>query len=211
MLGLLIPTDLLESREWFDDISSGRIRFKEMVWSKVRRQNDHERGFRDWIRAEEAVRPPQAVAGLENPPSRRVSRYRFWMARLLLLDREFTDAEPRNLRSWLHDRRKRKDWYTFWLSILAAFVAIIALLLGGASTATGIYSAWAAKQSLNLANSGNNQPIVVCCNSTATGGAYTTTDPGFTPSSTISLFTAIVYTTITTFTTVTVAVTTTLT
>jgi hypothetical protein len=89
-----------------------------------------------------------ALSDLE-PAKRNISCYSFWRERLDILEEEFTESEPRTLSQWWFDRRKRVQWYTFWVAIL---VLALTIFFGIAQTATGAIQAWASIQSLKSAN-----------------------------------------------------------
>jgi hypothetical protein len=80
---------------------------------------------------------------------RNISCYSFWRERLDILEEEFTESEPRTLSQWWFDRRKRVQWYTFWVAIL---VLALTIVFGTAQTATGVIQAWASIQTMKSAN-----------------------------------------------------------
>ncbi|KAI1349151.1 hypothetical protein F5Y01DRAFT_327683 [Xylaria sp. FL0043] len=66
--------------------------------------------------------------------SRRVSEFHYWQKRLLILEEEFETVSTWNLRTWWYDRRKGRDWGSFWIQICGFILAIGALLLAVTST-----------------------------------------------------------------------------
>ncbi|KAL4875425.1 hypothetical protein BJY04DRAFT_224091 [Aspergillus karnatakaensis] len=83
------------------------------------------------------------------PAVRDKTRYSFWAERLQILEEEFTDSEPKTLRQWWFDRRKRVQWYTFWVAILILFLTVV---FGLTQTVAGIVQAWASVRSLKGTN-----------------------------------------------------------
>lgn len=81
--------------------------------------------------------------------SRDISHYSFWWERLQILEEEFTESEPRTISQWWFDKRKRVQWYTFWVAILVLFLII---LFGIIQTATGVIQAWTSVQSMKSTN-----------------------------------------------------------
>jgi hypothetical protein len=185
-------------------MASGKRRFRDVFWSYILLQPE---GFFEWVTGTRATLPPNRQAGNQLPPPRKVSHYKIWRARLLRLEKEYKEADPRNLRTWFHDRRRRKDWFTFWLAVVAL---ILAIALGGAGIGAAGYTAWAAGKTLKLAEAapaqgtGSSSPvtIVVCCNPTANGtfstAAYYTPTTSGPPSIVSVLVTATAYATVTT-------------
>ncbi|KAK4221764.1 hypothetical protein QBC38DRAFT_513396 [Podospora fimiseda] len=49
---------------------------------------------------------------------RHIERFQFWRDRLVILKEVFDEAEPKTLSQWWWDRRKRVQWYTFWIAVL---------------------------------------------------------------------------------------------
>ncbi|TAQ87712.1 hypothetical protein B7494_g3970 [Chlorociboria aeruginascens] len=98
--------------------------------------------------------------------SRRVNDYHFWRDRLLILEREFKNSEP-GLRTWLHDRRRKREWFTFWFAFAAFLAAAVAVILGIWSGVTGTLSTvYAAPKGNDTSNSSPMDNL--CCNGPAT-------------------------------------------
>lgn len=58
---------------------------------------------------------------------RQIENFNYWHDRLVILKQVFDEAEPSNINQWWHDRRKRVQWYTFWI---AAVVLGLTILFG---------------------------------------------------------------------------------
>jgi hypothetical protein len=80
-----------------------------------------------------------------NAAPREVEKYRYWRDRLLTIEEAFDQAEPGTLSQWWFDRRKKVQWYTFWVAIV---VLILTISFGLIQSITGIVQAWASVKSI---------------------------------------------------------------
>jgi hypothetical protein len=55
---------------------------------------------------------------------RRVVKFDFWRERLVVLKQAFDDSEPKSISQWWCDRRKKVQWYTFWVACLVLALTI---------------------------------------------------------------------------------------
>lgn len=66
---------------------------------------------------------------------RQIENFKFWHDRLVVLKGVFDENEPRGLSQWWYDRRKRVQWYTFWVAIsvllLTIFFGVVQSIEGG--------------------------------------------------------------------------------
>ena len=51
-------------------------------------------------------------------------KYKYWGQRLITIKMAYDASEPKNLGQWWHDRRRRVEWYTFWVAVLVVFLTI---------------------------------------------------------------------------------------
>jgi hypothetical protein len=65
----------------------------------------------------------------------------------LVLEAAFDKSEPATLYQWWYDRRKRREWATFWVAFL---VLVLTILFGLIQSITGILQAYAALKGLQL-------------------------------------------------------------
>jgi hypothetical protein len=79
--------------------------------------------------------------GQLNSEDRQIERFRFWHDRLVILKQVFDDTEPSTVKQWWRDRRKRVQWYTFWV---AAMVLALTVLFGVVQCVEGGLQAWKA-------------------------------------------------------------------
>ncbi|KAH8598536.1 hypothetical protein B0O99DRAFT_44298 [Bisporella sp. PMI_857] len=71
---------------------------------------------------------PKAIkCGRLRVDDRRIENFQFWHDRLVTLKQLFDEAEPETLTQWWCDRRKRVQWYTFWI---AAMVLALTIFFG---------------------------------------------------------------------------------
>ena len=77
--------------------------------------------------------------------SKKVVDYDFWREDLVTIAEAFDRHEPSTLSEWIHDRRKRVQWWTFWI---AAVAFTITIFLGLLQFGVSIVQAWASVQSL---------------------------------------------------------------
>ena len=75
---------------------------------------------------------------------RRVGRYTFWRDRLSTIEYSYSQSEPVTIRQWWNDRRKRVQWYTFWVATL---VLLLTIIFGLIQSVTGILQVYLAYHS----------------------------------------------------------------
>ncbi|OTA65298.1 hypothetical protein K449DRAFT_265811 [Hypoxylon sp. EC38] len=111
-------------------------------------------------------------ARFQPPPSRRVAEYFIWRSRLQILEKEFDNSFPRTLVGWWHDRRNRKDWFTFWIAFSALVFAVLAFIAVVVSSA---YSLNLGKQSLTEAKLANS--YASSASASAAADTHSSSDP----------------------------------
>lgn len=72
---------------------------------------------------------------------RQIENFVFWHDRLVILKGFFDEAEPSTLSEWWYDRRKKVQWYTFWV---AAVVLILTVFFGLVQSVEGGMQVWKA-------------------------------------------------------------------
>ena len=115
-LAIIIPRANRDCKEWF-----------EKVHKKYAENIDHEAGdveLLQWARSPE--------------------KYKFWGQRLITIKMVYDASEPKNLGQWWHDRRRRVEWYTFWVAVLVVFLTIV---FGLIQSITGVLQVYYASQS----------------------------------------------------------------
>ena len=112
-LALIIPRANRDCKKWF-----------EKVYSKY--VEDIDRGAGDvemlhWARSPE--------------------KYKYWGQRLITIKMAYDASEPKNLGQWWHDRRRRVEWYTFWVAVLVVFLTIVFGLIQSITGVMQVYYA----------------------------------------------------------------------
>ena len=69
------------------------------------------------------------------PWARCPEKYNFWGPRLLIIRDAYDNSEPKHLGQWWHDRRRKVQWYTFWVAIL---VLVLTIVFGLIQSVTGV-------------------------------------------------------------------------
>jgi len=71
-------------------------------------------------RATKTPPPPLDPLARENgqlkASARQISKFPYWSERLTVLKQVFDEAEPTGVQQWWWDRRRRVQWYTFWVT-----------------------------------------------------------------------------------------------
>ncbi len=76
-----------------------------------------------------------------------IESFGYWRPRLLALESAFARSEPATLYQWWYDRRKRREWATFWVAFL---ILILTIVFGLIQSITSIVQAYAAIKGLEL-------------------------------------------------------------
>ena len=69
------------------------------------------------------------------PWARSPEQYDYWGPRLLMIKDAYDNSEPKHLGQWWHDRRRKVQWYTFWVAIL---VLVLTIVFGLIQSVTGV-------------------------------------------------------------------------
>jgi hypothetical protein len=72
---------------------------------------------------------------------RLLSKYNYLHDRLVIIVEAFDKAEPKGVSQWWTDRRKRVQWFTFWI---ASVVLLLTIIFGLIQSITGILQVYAA-------------------------------------------------------------------
>jgi hypothetical protein len=70
---------------------------------------------------------------------RQIENFQYWHDRLVILKQVFDEAEPSNIRQWWNDRRKRVQWYTFWIAFVVLALTILFGLVQSVEGAIQVY------------------------------------------------------------------------
>lgn len=69
--------------------------------------------------------PKLVEVGHLNTHDRQIENFKYWHDRLVMLKQAFDDSEPSTLSQWWVDRRKRVQWFTFWVAILVLILTSV--------------------------------------------------------------------------------------
>lgn len=67
--------------------------------------------------------------------ARSPEKYNYWGQRLIMIKDAYDASEPKALGQWWHDRRRKVQWYTFWVAIL---VLVLTIVFGLIQSVTGV-------------------------------------------------------------------------
>ncbi|RDW91017.1 hypothetical protein BP5796_02182 [Coleophoma crateriformis] len=87
-----------------------------------------DRDTRNWFRKQSSIRNIDSKAmkcGRLRMQDRRIESFYYWHDRLVDLKQFFDEAEPSTISQWWFDRRKRVQWYTFWVAALVLALTVI--------------------------------------------------------------------------------------
>ncbi|KAG8525760.1 uncharacterized protein KY384_000520 [Bacidia gigantensis] len=73
---------------------------------------------------------------------RRIENFTFWRDRLVILKQRFDDADPSSFRQWRHDKRKKVQFYTFWVAIVTLVLTALLALIQDVEAALQVYKAY---------------------------------------------------------------------
>ena len=108
---------------------------------------EHDRGVEKWFAAHQERRrnipldPIARECGQLKVKERQIENFKYWHDRLVILKKAFDEAEPSNIQQWWYDRRKKVQWYTFWVAALVLGLTIIFGLIQCVEGALQVYLA----------------------------------------------------------------------
>jgi hypothetical protein len=105
--------------------------------------SEHDNNVETWFEKEQSkalkrgklpLDPQARECGQLKVEDRNIDKFYYWHDHLIILKQAFDEAEPSNMRQWWCDRRKKVEWYTFWV---AAVVPALTIIFGLAQTVEG--------------------------------------------------------------------------
>lgn len=111
---------------------------------------EHDKSLSAWFTACQATelkkgKPPldplAKECGQLKVEQRQIEKFVYWHDRLVILKQAFDEAEPNSVRQWWYDRRKRVQWYTFWVAVLVLVLTIFFGLVQSIEGALQVYAA----------------------------------------------------------------------
>lgn len=91
-----------------------------------------------WIRKARRQDEIDLEAAYLPPTSRDLDDFPYWGRQLMELRDEYERTEPTTVRQWILDKRKPNQRYTFWIAVIALFLALV---FGLIQSVTGIIQA----------------------------------------------------------------------
>ncbi|KAL3417125.1 hypothetical protein PVAG01_11125 [Phlyctema vagabunda] len=104
---------------------------------------EHNRDVEAWFSAQQdkqskeyklPLDPLARECGQLKIEERQIRNFSYWHDRLVILKQAFDEAEPSSIKQWWRDRRKRVQWYTFWI---AAVVLALTIFFGMVQSVEG--------------------------------------------------------------------------
>ncbi|KAH6672957.1 hypothetical protein B0J14DRAFT_654684 [Halenospora varia] len=95
---------------------------------------EHDRHLKQWFEKEQLriqkrgllrLDPRARQCGQLKASERKIEKFRYYHDRLVILKQVFDEAEPSNIKQWWHDRRKKVQWYTFWVAVLILGLTVV--------------------------------------------------------------------------------------
>jgi len=114
---------------------------------------EHDEDVKEWFQQEQLnvqkqgrfrLDPLARECGQLKVSERKIEKFEYYHDRLVILKQVFDEAEPRNITQWWHDRRKKVQWYTFWVAALVLALTIFFGLIQCVEGALQVYLAWKA-------------------------------------------------------------------
>jgi hypothetical protein len=98
----------------------------------------YDKGSRKWFRGHQKrwlLDGKASNYGHLSTEQRQIENFVFWHDRLIILKQAFDEAEPSTIKQWWCDRRRRVQWYTFWVAAmvlgLTIFFGMVQCIEGG--------------------------------------------------------------------------------
>jgi len=116
---------------------------------------EHDKNVETWFKKQQAkiqkrrklpLDPLARECGQLKVEERQIEKFKYWHDRLVILKQLFDEAEPSNMEQWWCDRRKKVQWYTFWV---AALVLGLTILFGFIQSVEGALQVYFAYRALN--------------------------------------------------------------
>jgi hypothetical protein len=114
---------------------------------------EHDEDVKEWFQQEQLnvqkqgrfrLDPLARECGQLKVSERKIEKFEYYHDRLVILKQVFDEAEPRNITQWWHDRRKKVQWYTFWVAAIVLALTIFFGLIQCVEGALQVYLAWKA-------------------------------------------------------------------
>ncbi|KAI9643501.1 hypothetical protein NHQ30_008120 [Ciborinia camelliae] len=118
---------------------------KETIHSLALLFPQNDKGCRRWFKkvsASQRLDKRAIRCGRLNAQDRRIENFKFWGERLSILKEVFDEAEPGTMSQWWCDRRKKVQWYTFWVAIWVLLLTVVFGIIQSVEGALQVYKAF---------------------------------------------------------------------
>jgi hypothetical protein len=95
---------------------------------------EHDKHIETWFENEKSkalkrgklpLDPLARECGQLKVEDRDIDKFYYWHDRLVILKQVFDETEPSGIKQWWGDRRKKVQWYTFWVAAVVLALTII--------------------------------------------------------------------------------------
>jgi hypothetical protein len=113
---------------------------------------EHDREVKIWFKRQTRLQesrnltldPLARECGQLKAKERQIDNFKYWHDRLVILKQVFDESEPTNVQQWWHDRRKKSQWYTFWIAMLVLWLTILFGIIQTVESGLQVYLAYRA-------------------------------------------------------------------
>ncbi|KAF2656358.1 hypothetical protein K491DRAFT_656664 [Lophiostoma macrostomum CBS 122681] len=102
-----------------------------------------------WLRAQISSNKSEIVIDPEllrcdrvMPSDRALDKFKFWRDELLTLKEKFDKPRPTSILQFWHDRRKKVQWFTFWIAVWVLLLTVFFGLVQSIEGAIQVYKAY---------------------------------------------------------------------
>ena len=107
---------------------------------------EYKKETRRWFRTQQTKWPildaDATKCGQLYTEKRQIENFTFWHDRLVILKQVFDEAEPNTIAQWWNDRRRKVQWYTFWVAVLLLALTVFFGLVQSIEGALQVYTAF---------------------------------------------------------------------
>ncbi|KAE8446415.1 hypothetical protein EG329_012020 [Mollisiaceae sp. DMI_Dod_QoI] len=112
---------------------------------------EHNKDVKAWFKKQQKIvrkrrrlplDPLARECGQLKKSERQIDKFVYWYDRLVILKQVFDEAEPSTIKQWWNDRRKKVQWYTFWVAALVLGLTILFGLIQCIEGAMQVYKAF---------------------------------------------------------------------
>jgi hypothetical protein len=118
---------------------------QETIYTLALLLPEHNREVKKWYRKQQ-LRFQLDESAIKCGPlptdARQVNKFEYWHDRLVILKDAFDEAEPVTVTQWWYDRRRRVQWYTFWVAALVLALTVIFGVVQSVEGAMQVYKAY---------------------------------------------------------------------